>query len=474
MLGLSLIVAFAFQGSRGLFETTEGRYAEVAREMLDSGNYLEPTIGYRAHWTKPPLAYWTIAGGMRLLGRNEWGVRFSNAVAFVLTTWIVFHIGALLWNKRAGVMAGLVYATSANTIFGMNSISTDTLLTLWEITAVFCYLKAGRVTTAQNRNGWRLLMWVFFGLGFLTKGPPALLPLPAIWIWHRLSRQKWRLFNVQGVLLFLVVALWWYLLVCFRHPELLTYFLGTEVIARVASDSFHRNSEWYKPLAIYLPFLTVGAGVWSIYLLKVVIAKKLFRIKTIWNYLLQGTYAAFLLLWILIPLLIFFISKSRLPLYVLPLVAPVSLIIGYGLSDGYRLKKITIIAGISAVFLIGLKGASVYYSDKNDMKALYAACMNLGGANAKIASYKEHNLNGLQFYLNGNLTRLSDRKKPWSDDLAENFIANELGKDTTVRHLFVMRPAHAEKLKGMLDRQGVTFEAHENRFWQIYVTPKKG
>ena len=62
MIFLALFVAFSFQGTRGIYETTEGRYAECAREMVETGNYLAPTLSYRPHWSKPPLAYWIIAG----------------------------------------------------------------------------------------------------------------------------------------------------------------------------------------------------------------------------------------------------------------------------------------------------------------------------------------------------------------------------------------------------------------------------
>ena len=129
MAFLALFVAFSFQGSRGLYETTEGRYAECSREMLERDNYLEPTLGYRPHFTKPPLTYWAIAGGMRLLGPNEWGVRLYNAIAFFLTVLAIAWIGATLWGKPTGIMAGLIYASSPFPVFGAYAVSTDTLLT---------------------------------------------------------------------------------------------------------------------------------------------------------------------------------------------------------------------------------------------------------------------------------------------------------------------------------------------------------
>ena len=78
---VAVLAAFAFQGTRGLYASSETRYAECAREMVASGNWLEPTLAGEPHWTKPPLTYWAIAGGMVLLGRSEWAVRLYGAGA---------------------------------------------------------------------------------------------------------------------------------------------------------------------------------------------------------------------------------------------------------------------------------------------------------------------------------------------------------------------------------------------------------
>jgi 4-amino-4-deoxy-L-arabinose transferase-like glycosyltransferase len=83
----TIIVAAGFAGNlnRGLLETTEGRYAECAREMLESGNYVEPTLDYEPHSSKPPMAYWSMVAGMLLLGPSEAGVRLASGVAFIGT-----------------------------------------------------------------------------------------------------------------------------------------------------------------------------------------------------------------------------------------------------------------------------------------------------------------------------------------------------------------------------------------------------
>ena len=224
LLSLNLLVSLSFQGSRGLYETTEGRYAESAREMVESGNYLEPTLAYRPHWTKPPMTYWAIAGGLKLIGMNEWGVRLYNSVAFIFTALTVTAIGTILWNRATGILSGLIYTTSFFTVLSSFAVSTDTLLALWEVSAVFCYLKAAHPKTKPGHR-WIMGMWLFFGLGFLTKGPPALLPLLPIVFWHFRQPERPILVTPFSILLFFIVGFGWYLLVCYRYPNLLQYFL---------------------------------------------------------------------------------------------------------------------------------------------------------------------------------------------------------------------------------------------------------
>ena len=466
---MAIMIAFAFQGSRGLYETTEGRYAEVAREMLESGNYLEPTLGYRPHWTKPPVVYWAIAGGIKIFGRNAWGARFFNTVAFILTVLLVSQIGMLLWNKRVGIVAGIIYSTSIFPVIAMNTINTDTLLTMWETAAVFSYLKASRAVETKNIRKWDFVMWIFFGLGFLTKGPPALLPLLAISAWHYMNKKPWKLFTLPGMGIFLAIGFWWYTVVSFRHPGLLGYFLGQELIARVATDSFHRNPEWYTPFTIYFPLLTIGAGFWFFYLIKTIIVKRLFNLKILRDYLRAGKCGAFLSLWISIPLLVFFIAQSRMPLYVLPLYAPVALIIGRGMGNKISFQKLILIAAISAIGLIGTKGLGKHYPHENNMKHLFSMCRDLGEKDVQVVSYLDSKLYGLQFYLDGNLTRLSWRKTPWSDNIIESFIDNKVKGNSAFRYILFTQQRFGDGLKKLLVAKGVDFKEYHSPYWRLFL-----
>ena len=315
-LGLvTLFVAFSFQGSRGIFDSTEGRYAEVAREMVERGSYLEPTLRYQPHWTKPPLTYWLIVGGMKILGKNEWGVRLFDACAFSLTVLIVACLGTLWWGKRAGLIAGLVYATSITPAVAAHIVSTDTVLTLFETAGVAFYFCA----LARKSGLCMVGMWLSFGFAFLTKGPPGLLCLVPVVAWHAMSRRREiRLLNLPGLVLFAVVGFWWFVAVEIKHPGLLGRLFSHEVVARLTRNSFH-NPEWYKPLTMFVPLLTVGAGVWLAPLVRLFAKMKLWKTRVLASHFRRRSRGAFLVLWVAVPFAVFSVVRSRLPLYVLPL-----------------------------------------------------------------------------------------------------------------------------------------------------------
>jgi len=218
---LALAVSVLFQGSRGLYETTEGRYAEAGREMLETGNYLEPTLDYRPHWTKPPLTYWAIAGGLAVFGNNAWGVRFFNIVAFLVGVWAVYYMGMIVGGPLVAILAALIYLSSILPVAAAFAVTTDTLLTMWELLGVMAYLRAYTEAEPKQQSPWVVAMWCFFGLGFLTKGPPALFPLLAIGLWQFLHPGRTRLTNFYGILLFVITAFSWGAWAIWKHARLL-------------------------------------------------------------------------------------------------------------------------------------------------------------------------------------------------------------------------------------------------------------
>ncbi len=414
---LSLTVAFAFQGSRALYETTEGRYAEVALEMLKSGNFLEPTLNGRPHWAKPPLAYWGMAAGMALLGTNEWGVRLFEAVAFVATCLLVAGIGSALWDRTVGVLAGIAYATAPYPVVAANIASTDTFLAFFEIAVVYFYVRAAFKNQGRRSSFWIACMWLALGLAFFTKGPTCFLVFAALVVWHLWSKPPVRLIGPSGIVLFLLAGLSWYVFVIAEHSDLLGYFLGHELAARFYSSSFH-NRRWYKPFVIYLPVLTAGLLPWF-----AILCYTRFRKEKLPPYDTAeppaGNRRRLLVLWIAIPLFVFSIVRSRLPLYVLPLAAPILLLCAEATARLWRekaLRRACTLAVATGVLLVGAKGTAALLPTKKDMRRLYHKCLEAGGKNAVLASLNRAKLFGLQFYNGGKLLRISSpRKEDWAD-----------------------------------------------------------
>jgi 4-amino-4-deoxy-L-arabinose transferase-like glycosyltransferase len=461
VLTLAAVVAFSFQGSRGLYETTEGRYAQSALEMLQSGRYLEPTLAGRPHWTKPPVAYWAIAAGVWLAGANGWGARLSNAVVFCATVLVVAAIGTALWDAVTGVLAGLVYLSSPFPAGAASVVSTDTLLAFWEILAVYLYVRAWRQEDDRRARWWIRAMWLAWGLAFLTKGPAGLLPLLALIVLGRVSRRRVRLAEPLGIAAFAVVAFSWYAWAALRHPGLLRYFVGDEVIGRTVSDEFHRNPQWWKPFVVYLPFLVLGQGAWLLAGARVVGRERLASPRALLARVRRGDQGSLLVLWLLLPLAVLWLSSSRLPLYVLPLFAPIALGIARALAKGgpLRERRALAVAGVSAAVIVLLKAASAHAAppSEKDMGRLLAAARGEAGPAARYRVFGEDRLYGLQFYLNGALRRVSAAgTEPWADQRLDEALA-EVTRAPGTTYVFVSTPGATPSLESALGGAGLTF-----------------
>ncbi len=435
LIVLAALLAFAFQGSRGLYETTEGRYAESAREMLETGDWLVPRLDYEPHWTKPPLTYWALAGGIALLGENEWGVRAAPALAYLVLVAAVYALGAAMWGRRTAFAASLVYATSPFAILAANSVSTDPFLAMWEALTALVYWKALGVVSARGaavaaaQHGqdaaesgarasgrWIILLWLFAGLGFLTKGPPALLTLLVIFIYHgwrcATRRPAPALTSAVGIPLFAVVAFGWFIVVGVMHEGLLQHLVQEEVIGRMADPGLNRNPQWYGPFVVLLlPFL-LGLGPWLAYWPR---AWKRVREWSGWRSRLREVLARdavfFCLLWAAVPLVVLFTSRSRLPLYVLPFVPALALLTGRAVVSRVaatgRWRGALRIAVVTAAVMLVVKGVAAHVESRSDMRPVYELVRSTGCDEGRVYTYGLKREYGLMFYLGGDMVRAS-------------------------------------------------------------------
>ena len=434
---LVLLLAFAFQGSRGLWSPDEGRYVGVALEMIERGDYLHPHLHFEhPHYTKPPLTYWAIAASLNLFGHSEWAARLPHALAYVFTVLLVWAIGRTLFDESRARLATLFHATALLPVIAAQAVTTDTLLTLWETLALFGFVRAWR---SPRQTRWVLLMWLGFGLAFLTKGPPGLLPLLAVavlLVWQRDWALLRRLFRWPGLLLFLVVGGGWYLWVLADTPGLLDYLLRFEVVERIAGAAHHRHGEWYGGLLVYGPTLLIGTLPWGLLLL----ARPWRQGKSGGN----GDRLRFLWLWFLSPLAVFMLARSRLPFYLLPLFVPLALLLAAAIPDSWlsRQQAWVLSSIVLAAILVGLKGYAGQMRHEQDDRQLAAELQAVaGGHYSEYVFVNTSPRYGLHFYLGGEVEHVClPAACPRQGLTADEALSEELLADEA-RRLFLVPAA---------------------------------
>ena len=325
---LSCVVALGFQGSRAIFEPDEGFYTNVALGMEQSGDWTVPRLNGEPFLDKPPLLYWGVGWGVRLLGTNEWGARTAQALWFVATSILVGLFAGRLWGAKRGPLAAIVYSTMLAPAIAADVLTPDTILAFWSTFLVYMYWRY--FTSDTRRAGWMfaLLMGLGVGGGALAKGPAILLFLPPIAL-HLASKKGWRaVFRpelIAAAVMAAVIGGSWYLAVADKLPGAWAYWLDNQIAGRLWSDNYHRNPQWWAGLEVYGAVLLVGGLPWT----PLWFWKWLRRLRAPAR-LAGGSQAAkaehlLIRFWFLLPLAVLFVARSRLPLYGLPLMAPLAL-----------------------------------------------------------------------------------------------------------------------------------------------------
>ena len=437
LVALLLLIAFAFQGSRGIWEPDEGRYTGAGLNMLASGDWLVPTVdGEHPHLTKPPIVYWALASSFATFGLNEWAARLPGALAFIGTGLLVFGLGRRLLPARPWLPA-LVWALSLGPVIGANVVSTDALLMFFETAAMLAFVEAwSREGTARSR--WVLAMWLAWGLAFMTKGPPALLPLLSVVVMLLVhDRRRLRgLFPAAGLVLFAIVAFTWFALIVRQDPGRLGYFLGYEVYDRIFTGTHARNSRWYGAFEVYLPMLVLGALPWWPMALAAAGGPRAAFGKLRARIAARDREWLLLAYWFCVPMAIFFLAQSRLQLYVLPLFVPLSIAMARALArwSWLDVRRLTATTIATAAALIGVKGAAAGWPADRDARVMASAIREIIDPQSfdEIVFVDMRGFHGLQLYLDVHIETVSTGLVPLaparfvaSENLCEEITENE-------------------------------------------------
>jgi hypothetical protein len=271
-------------------------------------------------------------------------------------------------------------------------------------------------------------------LAFMIKGPPGLLPLLAIVVWQWRSGGITVLFRPLGLLLFMVIGFTWFLLITQQKPELLDYFLHHELADRVASGTHARNSQWYGGLLVYVPTLLIGALPW------LAVALWNLRKSGVWKALEPKT--VFLLYWIALPLAVFMLSRSRLPLYILPLFVPIALLLTQALNATPLRAKHTVWLASWLALLLATKGYVGHMPNKQDARAFARQLQPLLPTKPDELVFIDSKASyGLDFYLDAEIEKISILdligKQPLSDSEYDQDMKSELFEPEQNRYFLV-------------------------------------
>ncbi|WP_086596556.1 ArnT family glycosyltransferase [Hymenobacter crusticola] len=320
VLGLAFLVNI---GSWGPLESSEARYSEIGREMLTGQDWLHPRLLGIQHFHKPPLTYWLVAAGLGAFGQNAAAVRILPILAVLLQVLLVYGLGQILFrgDRARSLAAAVIYGTLPVVLISALNVTTDAYLATLELAATYGILRYYQ----QGGARWLYLFWVGLGLAFLTKGPVGfVLPLMAVISFYFREKQTRRPFtkhHALGIALFVLVGLSWYLYLIAENPAFVRYFLFEHTVERFANAAtFNRAKPWW----FYVVLAPATSLPWSVALISR-------AVRTPWREVPQQ-WRNVLVFWVVVPLIFFSISKSKLLLYVLPIFPGVALLTVYYLG----------------------------------------------------------------------------------------------------------------------------------------------
>ena len=353
LLALTVFTFFFLLGSRALNEPDEGRYSEIAREMIETGNWLVPHFWYLPHLDKPPVTYWLVAASIKLFGQNEWAVRLPLALAGISGVWAVWLLGCSIGGRRVGLWSALILQSSLLYFVMARMLTPDIFLTQFVAWATYFFwrswLVGAEVTRLTSKSGignksepphvgsyfskkefflYHLAGWIAIALGFLTKGPVAmvipLIALAALVIYRRKSFSQWKpLFGglIIGLALFLVLVLPWFLAVFRQVPEAFHYMVFGQAAGHLLGTTIkNRHGNIFYCFSI----LAVGLLPWTWLL------GWLWR-RAHWRSLDVKSKDAWVLLnvWAIFTFVLFSLSWSKLPAYILPIFPALAVLVAF-------------------------------------------------------------------------------------------------------------------------------------------------
>jgi 4-amino-4-deoxy-L-arabinose transferase-like glycosyltransferase len=347
---------------RPMLDPDEGRYAEIPREMVATGNWITPRLDGLKYFEKPALQYWATAAIYSVVGLSNWSSRLWTVLLGFACLPMIYAWVARLYDRRAALASVVLLALSP--YFGIigHLDLLDAGFTFWMCATVFAFTR-GQCAPPGSRSerNWVLLSWALAALAILSKGIVVfVLDGGTLILYSLLERdlRPWRRMHFAlGVPILLALAAPWFTLVSLRNPDFAPYFFIHEHFQRFLTTEAHRVEPWWY----FLPLLAVGAFPWLVPLGRAALAAwrepaSEFQFKPL----------KFLLIFSVLTLVFFSISDSKLATYILPMFPPLAAFTGVAIvgRPGFLGRTTRAAAGL-ALFVAG--GLLVYSQHRNGM-----------------------------------------------------------------------------------------------------------
>lgn len=353
-IALSMLF-FIFLSQRPLFTPDEGRYSEIAREMVTRGDYVTPYLNSIKYFEKPVLFYWLGAAAIKIGGPSITALRSVNAVLAIFGCLLTYGVGRKLYDRKTGLIAALLLGTSALYFVMAHMISLDLPVTVFLAASLYCFLLAVEETKSKNASIYLYSAAIAAALAVLTKGLigavfPAM--IAAVWLtvmgkWKRLLQLP----VLSAFIIFILIAAPWHFLVNSRNPEFFHfYFIEQHFLRYTTMDVGHYQPDWF-----FIPTIIAGFFPWIVFLPQTIhfCTPRKLRERN------QYSSELFFIIWAVLIFLFFSFSKSKLIPYILPVIPALAILTSHylvstikssrGLIAGYTV--LLVLATIITVFL---------------------------------------------------------------------------------------------------------------------------
>jgi 4-amino-4-deoxy-L-arabinose transferase-like glycosyltransferase len=349
LLGALLLVRILAMVLVPFADTTEPRYAEIARLMMTSNDWItpwfEPEVPF---WGKPPLSFWAQAISFKLFGVNEFAGRLPALLAFIATAWMVWRLAISVASKDVAAAALVVYSGMLLTFVAAGTVMTDPYLALGTTWAMVAFYLAPK----EDVWYWRYGFFIGLAIGLLAKGPLAIVIAGApIGVWvliqgklmYYLKSMPW----IRGTLLMLAIALPWYVLAELKTPGFLNYFIVGEHFMRFVDPGWmgdlygHAHKEPKGMIWLHWLGGTAPWGPLALLLMLGHLLKSSWR-KTLWQAGIKPP-VLYLLFWALVTPVFFTPAGNVIWTYVLPSMPAFALLVGWALvtlNNGRRWRQL--------------------------------------------------------------------------------------------------------------------------------------